>query len=99
MPARPTFIRFVIAQTDEASHRRLGVFHAARDLRENIETPEDDRARLFEIAGWFGQHLAKPARFARSRRSHPQRKAISWFKDSAKKHIAQARAMTAILDR
>jgi hypothetical protein len=50
------------------------------------------------ISRWFNENLKKPTRFTASKPPHYRKKskAISWFKDSASAHIAQARELVAI---
>jgi hypothetical protein len=92
------YVRFIVAHLDPDSGARQGLFQAAATLRrENALTP-DERVRLDSIFEWFDVNLKKPARFNRSNRPHRKAKAISWFKSSAKEHIAQVRAIAYILE-
>jgi hypothetical protein len=92
------YMRFVINRNDEDSGKRLGVFHAARDLRESGDISRHDEKRLLALRDWFDEHLEKPTKFTTSKKPHAKEVAISWFKDSAKKHIAKMYEMIAILE-
>ena len=91
------FVRFVVHTKDEDSGRRTGIFQAAAALRDSAELTREERSRLDEIRGWFGQHLAKPDRLSLSAKPNKKAQAISWFKESAIEHITRIRAMLLIL--
>jgi hypothetical protein len=94
------YLRWVVAEIDPDSHRRLGVFHAAADLREGPSIHPKDKAHLEELRDWFNEHLEKPDRFTASKPPYyrKQPKALSWFKDTAHDHIGKVRAMTKIVE-
>jgi hypothetical protein len=94
----PRYIRFVVHTKDEDSGRRLGIFHAAGNLRDTSELSAEEYARLAEIRAWFSQNLEKPTRFSLSAKPNKKGQAISWFKESAVEHITQIRAMILILE-
>jgi len=92
------YIRFVIHRKDEDSRRRQGLFQAMSRLEyEGVLLPYE-RASYDEIYSWFRKNLKKPRRFSRSSRPHAKKVAISWFKDTAKEHIAKMYAITQILE-
>lgn len=94
------YIRFVIPNIDEDSGEQLGIFHALGNLRdEGLLSPDEEKEHEL-VREWFNRNLEKPSRFTASKPPHYRKpkKAISWFKDSAQEHIAQARAMVAILE-
>lgn len=93
------FIRFVIADRDEGSGRRQGLFQAARALRASGRMSGDDLERLDELHRWFDEHLALPERFSLSPRANRKGQAISWFRDSAHGQIARMRDCQALLER
>jgi hypothetical protein len=70
------FLRFVITQIDEDSHKPQGLFQAAYDLLESGDLSVDERGQLREVLIWFNKHLPSPRRMVASR-------AIFWFKSSA----------------
>jgi hypothetical protein len=70
------FLRFVITQVDDVSHKPQGLFVAAHELIDSGELPLDERDQLREILIWFNQNLPSPRRMAAS-------PAIFWFKSSA----------------
>jgi hypothetical protein len=89
------FIRFVIKDLDPGSGRRQGLFQAAYSLGSALS--QEDRQRLDDIFDWFNKHLPSPDRFAISNKPHRKAQAISWFKDTAKDHIAQMWAYQRLL--
>ncbi|HFD86142.1 MAG TPA: hypothetical protein ENJ35_00525 [Gammaproteobacteria bacterium] len=91
-------IRFAIHSKDEDSGKRQGLFQALVAIRESGLLYEYELVRVKEIHTWFNQYLDKPASFRRSSRLHALNKAISWFKDSAKEHIAYMRELATILE-
>lgn len=90
-------IRFVVAEWDEGSPHRLGIFQAARDLRDAGQFTAGELAQADAIMFWLAEHLASPSGhlWSRRRRAH----AISWFHRSARAHVARARAMAALVER
>lgn len=92
------YIRFVIAQINPHSGARLGLFQAAGRLRRSGVLSTHELDLLTETLDWFNTNLSKPARFSRSRRHNPKAKAISWFKHTAKEHIARIRDLAALLE-
>ncbi len=70
------FLRFIITQIDDVSHKPQGLFVAANDLIDSGELPLEERKQLREIIIWFNKNLPSPRRMAANR-------AIFWFKSSA----------------
>jgi hypothetical protein len=97
---RVMYLRFVVPNIDRDSQRPLGVFHAAGNLQNWgwLSPYEEEQYDL--IREWFSVHLKRPTRFTASKPPYCRkpRKAISWFKDSAKEHIRHARSLAKILD-
>lgn len=91
------YIRFVVGREDGDSGKRLGVFQALADLRDQDELMEHELVLMKELHQWFNQFLERPTAFSRSSRSHAKNKAISWFKHSADQHIGKMRELVAIL--
>lgn len=87
------FVRFVTFNIDPESEVRAGVFTVAYELRRTGDLPEYAREELKELLLWFDKNLAAPTRFSRSRRRWAQSKAICWFKETAKDHIAAMRRL------
>ena len=83
---------------DGNSGKRMGLFHALEGLDDagKLYPHEQEQAKALEK--WFGSHLMKPSSFSRSTKTHAHKKAISWFKDSAREHISKMREMVAILE-
>ena len=53
---------------------------------------------FMNLRKWFKEHLEKPKSFSRSRKPRATRVALSWFKDTAKLHIAKMYEFAAILE-
>lgn len=93
------YLRFVVADIDEDSEQRLGVFHAVWNLRDQGELYPYEEELVDSIRQWFNENLERPTRFSSAR--HPfygkKRRGLSWFKDSAREHIRWIRGLVAIL--
>lgn len=92
------FLRYVVLDIDEDSHRRLGVFQACYELLKQPEITDYHASELRVHLDWFKVHLRVPERFAKSTRHGAHSKAISWFKDSANESIRRMHSMCRILD-
>lgn len=95
----PTYLRFVVADIHENSGKELGVFHAVLGLREAGKLAEHEEELHDLTRQWFNDNLEKPTRFTASKPPFYRKpnKAISWFKDNAKDHLAHIRDLVAIL--
>lgn len=91
------FIRFVVANRDEDSGRRQGLFQAGDALRESGRINDADIGRLDELQDWFRVNLAVPARFSVSSKPHRKAQALSWFRDTAREQINRMRDYQALL--
>jgi hypothetical protein len=96
IPGVAMYIRFVICQLNESSGRREGLFQAAARLRDARLLADYELNQLHALQEWFGEHLPRPTRFSRGRRSD-HGDAISWFKDAAAGHLARMHELRAIL--
>jgi hypothetical protein len=93
------FLRFVVSDLDPDSGRRQGVLQAAFTLRDRGELSPEELAALSTVGHWLDEHLPKPARFTRKRNhSHRTPMALSWFKDTAREHVAKVRVIAALLE-
>jgi len=92
-------IRFIIDRRDPNSGRRQGLFQAAKALRESGSMSADDEQLMERVRDWFNLHLERPERLAVSPRPHAKSQAISWFRDTATRHIATMRVFAEILER
>jgi hypothetical protein len=92
------FLRFVPSDLDEESPQELGVFHAARNLRDSGLLSQHDEEILHEIRGWLNDNSSKPAKFTNAKPLHYRKNGISWFKTSAKDHIRKIREIIAVLE-
>lgn len=91
------YVRFVIQRNDEDSGRRQGLFQALSDLEDSGVLLPHEQAIWEETYEWFRKNLKKPRRLARSSKFHAKNKALSWFKDSAKEHIAKMHTLAQLL--
>jgi hypothetical protein len=97
---RTMYLRFVVAHLDEDSERDLGIFHAVWKLRDE-ERLHDHEEDLHDTSiEWFNRNLEKPTRFTASKPPfyRKQKRAISWFKDTAHEHLTRVRELVAILE-
>ena len=92
------FIRFVIANRDQNSGRRQGLFQAAYKLRASGQMSARDEQQLDDVLHWFDENLAEPERLAISSKPRRKAQAISWFRDAATEHIARMREFQTLLD-
>jgi hypothetical protein len=92
------FVRFVIAGVDADSGRRPGLLQAIFDLEDKDELLPHEQQHFDRICAWFDRELEIPDSLARSSKPHAKKVAISWFKDSAREHIAKMYELVAILD-
>lgn len=92
------YIRFVVHLKDEDSGKRQGIFQTLVEVREARLLYDYEVERVKEIHKWFNNNLDKPSAFNRSSKPHALNKAISWYKDSAKEHIAHMRELGTILE-
>jgi hypothetical protein len=94
----PVYLRFVVHCRDEDSGRRQGLFQALGAIYDSRKLSDGHRQEYERIRTWFGEHLERPDRFARSSKTHAKKVALSWFKHTAVEHIAGMRAMAQILE-
>lgn len=92
------YIRFAVHLKDEDSGKRQGVFQALVEVRKAGLLYGYEVERVKEVHEWFNNNLNKPSSFNRSSKPHAVNKAISWYKDSAKEHIALMRELASILE-
>ncbi|MFT3930993.1 MAG: hypothetical protein QM709_11940 [Spongiibacteraceae bacterium] len=60
---------------------------------------QEDSEWYKETASWFNKYLPEPSRLSRSKKSHAQPVALSWFKDNAEEYIAKARLVADLLEK
>ncbi len=86
-------------ELDDESHKEVGIFHAARYLRDSGSLSQAEEELLQEIRDWFNIHLEKPTRFtsAKPPYSRKRQNGISWCKDSAHQHIGKMREIAFLL--
>lgn len=92
------YVRFVIHQNDPGSGRRQGLFQAMTDLDHGGVLEPREIELYDQVYDWFKGNLKMPRSFTRSTKPHAKKVALSWFKSSAKEHIAKMRILAHILD-
>ena len=98
---RDTLLRFILSRSHPDTGVEEGIFGAAYELRDGALTATADRGLLEELLSWFEVNLAEPTRFNKSKSKGSYRRktaGISWLKPTAAKHIANMRALIAILE-
>jgi hypothetical protein len=93
------FVRFVIKNIDLRSGRRQGLFQAAADLKKSGMLSGADFERLENIRAWFNENLDRPTRMALSSRPHAKAQGISWYRDTATRHVSKMREFQDVLER
>lgn len=91
------FVRFVIDPVDPDSGEPLGVFQAMYGLSDRGALDAWEAARWKALDAWFTRHLPRPGRMARSPRPGARSQAVSWFRGSAREHIARMHEIVALL--
>ena len=91
-------IRFVTGDRHPPYGHRTGVFQGAYKLwrRDILAQPTQDELRA--LLDWFNDHLAKPGRFAPSRRHHGWKTAVSWMRVPALEHIVHLRRLVTLVE-
>jgi hypothetical protein len=92
------FVRFVVMDRDDDSHRLMGVFHASFGLRDRGQLSNAAGSRFEALRQWFNRHLPVPRRFSREKGRQRLQKAICWFKTDAVEHLGKMREMTTMLE-
>ena len=80
---RPAFVRFVLLRTDADSGRRQGILTAANELRREGELSRDEHRTLRLALEWFSKNVNSPDCLE----DPASRRALSWFKATAKRPI------------
>ncbi|QDU34927.1 hypothetical protein KS4_30040 [Poriferisphaera corsica] len=93
------FIRFVVDQIDEYSHEKMGVFQAAYEMRDAVETEAQVRELLRDVLRWFDLHLEMPERLSKSKKVTAEPKGVSWFKKDAHDCIEKGYELCRLLER
>ena len=89
------FIRFVRGEIDECSHVSEGLCGTVLRWSEGLPAYEIDE--IEELMIWFDAHLRSPFDYLPDHRRYDP--AISWFKSTAREHLAKAWELVAILER
>jgi pyruvate-formate lyase-activating enzyme len=75
-----------------------GIFQAISDLEHAGVLITHEQETYDAVYDWFRINLKKPDSFTRSSKPHAKNVALSWFKDSAKEHMARVYELCAILE-
>lgn len=92
-----SYVRFVTDFIDKKSHNRLGIIRSAYRIKDRMS--KEDSENVNEIFDWFNDFLEVPHRFSKSKKDTSVKRAVSWFKDDAKKCISKARQLSDILEK
>ncbi|MDA8747285.1 hypothetical protein N9M66_03635 [Litoreibacter sp.] len=94
------YLRFVQSCPVEGMRARQGFFDAAYDLRRCPTSDPMTVERLRILLDWFDDHLDLPARFNKTKSKgylHKETRGLSWFRPSAKEHLAKSFELSTIL--
>ena len=72
------------------------MFCAIHNIGETCFMPRHDRELLRELEWWFDENLKSPVKHLRR---YNYELAVSWFKPTAREHLARAWEMVKILER
>lgn len=92
------YIRLVIDKNDEDSGRKMGLFMAMQQLRDNNELYDYEEELVSQLHSWFNIYLDAPPVQASESNYYKTPMAISWFKSTASKHISKMREFGHILE-
>jgi hypothetical protein len=81
------YIRFTTKFVNEYGETHTGLFSALRFIREHPLTNDEDVKTLTDLRDWFNNNLDAPDKFSNAKNKNPESISLSWFKDTAKKHI------------
>jgi hypothetical protein len=97
---KAVLVRFVLPSTNPDTGVQEGIFNAAYALRREGEMARRDREELDTLLRWFGDNLAVPTRFNKTKSKGYFRrntKGISWLKPSATEHVSRMHLVAGIL--
>jgi len=83
---------------DQDSGKRMGLFHASRELCDAGLVDDYQEEQLIQIRDWFNNNLEKPTSFSKSSKPHAKGVVISWFKHTASEHLSKMYEMAGILE-
>lgn len=89
-----TYLRFTLPQVDTESSRKQGVLVAAHELRDNADLAAHEYEQLRLSLAWFNTNLNHPACLKKPE----NRRALSWYKDSAQKPLEHMWVLKSILE-
>lgn len=92
------FVRFISRATQDHSHHKTGVFDSFYQLKYDDAFDGYELAQAQEIIDWFNKELEAPTKLSSSKNPHALEVALSWFKPTAKEHIARMHELKQILE-
>ncbi len=95
------YLRFVYMKSVAGLRAREGIFQAAGELADDPLTDPVVVDRVDRLRIWFADNLDLPGRFSKTSSKgyfDKDTKGLSWFKPSAREHIARAFELKSILD-
>lgn len=88
------FLRFVLLEQNEQSHRRTGLLVAAHELRNSEVLEGEEYERVCALCAWFNKNVNVPKVLLMDGND----RALSWFKAHAKKPIAKMWEIAALFE-
>ena len=93
------YLRFITEYVDKNGDIDRGIFNVLRFIREDSATQDDDADLLKNLMNWFNNNLDAPDKFSNATNKNPESISLSWFKDSAKKHIGKIYEIRGLLSK
>lgn len=94
MTGRSAYLRFVLLEQNEQSHRRTGLLVAAHALRDSDELDGTEFEQVRALCAWFNKNVNVP----KVLRADDNERALSWFKADATKPIAKMWELAAFFE-
>lgn len=94
------YLRFRTQFINKEDKPQFGIFNAMEFICEHSHTSDEEEVQLKELYRWFKDNLEVPKHFYSDSATYGwEEKSLSWFKDSAKEHIAKLREAVVILEK
>jgi hypothetical protein len=88
------FTRITVNRLHRESHRRLGILHAVRYLRDDKKLTRSELARANRVFDWLYAHVDAPTKKTLRNNSA----AVSWFRSDALQHIKRLERLIPIVE-
>lgn len=94
------YVRFVVDEMDDVSEKRKGIVQAIYEKLEEDAFEAEIETRVRELIAWMDKNLKEPYRFSRAKNNQYgyAGRGLSWFKDTAWRHIEVFREFSTLLD-